>query len=112
MFGNLVAAFGLTILCLAPIMLVALIVPFVFMRINQPADEERNIVGRLVAYARYYLLTVVTLATVTVAFWWGFITFTGVEAATDFAGQSLPFEEDVIEGAVEPALEITATPEG
>jgi len=113
MFGNLVAAFGLTVLCLAPILLVALIFPPVLMRLNRPRSKdgekaERGVVGAALAFARFYLLSLVVLVMATVVFWWAFLLLTGAENVIDFAAQSLPIEREAVEEAIEPALTLEA----
>lgn len=124
MLGDLTAAFGLTVLCLAPIMLVSLVFPPILMRFTRPQkdqptakkrrpankspqqqdDDKRGPVGAVVAFARFYLISLVVLVTLTVVFWWGFLLIAPTDAVTDFASQSVPaVEREQVEEAVEPA---------
>lgn len=115
MLGDLTAAFGLTVLCLAPILLVSLVFPPLLMRFTRPAPSpdlpkadkpsKRGPIGVTVAFARFYFLSLVVLVTLTVVFWWMLLLFSPTDAVVDFAEQRLPAERDAIENAVEPAEE-------
>ncbi len=117
MLGDLTAAFGLTVLCLAPILLVSLVFPPLLMRFTRPTPPpsdgqpkpnkpaKRGPIGATVAFARFYFLSLVVLVTLTVVFWWMMLLFSPTDAVVNFAEQRLPAERDAIENAVEPAEE-------
>lgn len=110
MFGDLTAAFGLTILCLAPIMLVSLGLTPLLMAItrsrshrgNGKAKPRFNFIRSSLNYIRFYFVSLVVLVMLTIAFWWALIAFTGRDGALDFAAQNLPVERDVVEELIEP----------
>ncbi len=122
MFGDLTAAFGFTVvMCLAPSLLMALVVAPVLMWVtrpnrqpttdNQPPDRKPpSIITAGIAFAQFYFVSLVILVMGAIVFWWGFIAFSGEQAATDFAVQSFPVQEEQLEQIVEPAITPTATP--
>ena len=74
MLGDLTAAFGLTVLCLAPILLISLVFPPLLMRFTRPTAPTRSSskpasnkpvkrgpIGAAVAFARFYFLSLVML---------------------------------------------------
>ncbi len=111
MFGDLTAAFGLTVLCLAPLMLVSLIGPLVLMRVVRPKPkagskepESRGVVGAALAFTRFYFITLVVAVTITIVFWWIALVATSTNEVVDFAAQSIPaVEREAVEDAVQPA---------
>lgn len=118
MFGDLTAAFGFTVLCLIPIMLVSLVVTPILLRFTRPLvasktkgepprRQARNMVQTGIDYVRFYFVSMIILVAITIIFWWGFILLTGTDSAVDFAAQNLPIEREVIEEFVEPELMIT-----
>jgi hypothetical protein len=112
MFGDLTAAFGLTVLCLAPLMLVSLLGPLILMRVFRPKPKpdnaepgSRNMVMAAVAFTRFYFITLVVAVTVTIVFWWGALLLTGTESVADFAAQSIPgAQSEAVEEAIQPAM--------
>lgn len=114
MYDYLVAAFGLTVvLCLAPIMLVSLVVAAVFLRRTRPTKTtgrnrkpepvNRNIVQATVAFTRFFVVSMVALATVTIVVWTLILAVFGAENTLDFAAQSVPSQAEQLEEAVAPA---------
>lgn len=111
MFGELTAAFGLTVLCLMPLMIVTLVIPPFLMRFTRPkpadggSPPKRNPVTAAMVYARLYFMALIVMVMLTIAFWWGFLLLTDdTNAVIDFASQSLPVEREQIENAVEPVI--------
>ena len=125
MFGSVISAFGFTVvLCMAPSLVIALVVPFILMRFARPPKDNpttpeneakqpsrgRRIVGRIVTYAQFYFLALIVLVTGSIIFWWALLTFTGTENTVDFAAQSFPVEEAVLEDIVEPDATVLPAP--
>lgn len=118
MFGDLTAAFALTVfLCLAPSLLVSLGVAPIILRFSRPKAKpnakpgdvpKRGFLGNLTALAMFYFMSLIVLVMASIIFWWGFIALSGREAAIDFAAQSLPIEveQELLDSVIEP----TATP--
>lgn len=120
MFGDLTAAFGLTVLfCLAPSLIVSLAVAPLLLRVFKPKPTpntntqskgknapapKRGFLGTVAALAQWYFISLVVIITASIVFWWGFIAFSGGEATVDFA-ETLPVEveRETIETLVEPA---------
>lgn len=119
MFGDLTAAFGFTVLlCMTPSLLVSLGVAFVLIRVIRPKPKpnakpnekpKRNLLAASIAYAQFYVLSMIVLVMASVLFWWGFIALSGGQAAADFAAQTFAVEETELDPIVEP-LEPTVTP--
>ena len=110
MFANLTSAFGFTVLCLPLVLLVGLIFPFILMRFTRSKEgKNRNPVTVALLYARLYVVSLVVMVMVTIAFWWAFLTLSTPQDVADFASQSIPLvNETAVEEAIEPAETLNA----
>ncbi|MEL6149565.1 MAG: hypothetical protein AAFR56_08055 [Chloroflexota bacterium] len=112
MFGILTSAFGLTVLlCLPGVLLVSLGIPPVLLHLTRPPDKDnprkkgrRNPVASMLAFTRFYFISLVVITMTTIAFWSVLLLVNGTDNVINFASQSLPVDEQTIEEAVEPAL--------
>lgn len=123
MFGYLTTAFGLTVYCcLAPIMLISLVISPVLMRVTKPKVEvksgrktqtetkDRNLISATIAFTRFFFVSMIVMATLSIAGWYGFLLVTGTENVLDFAAQNapIPVERETLEDIIEPAATIEA----
>jgi len=113
MFDYLTSAFGFTVICLPFIMFIALGFPPVLLHMTRPKDEQgqpkkRNPVTSVLAFTRFYFISLIGLTTVTIIVLFIFIVVGGADNALNFASQNLPVSEDAVEEALEPALTVEA----